>query len=553
MASPRNHPGPAGSSPLSAAAFVLATTAAVAACAPTLIPGEEALERPPFAAAAPARIEVPRPLPRFRTAEAFDAASIPAYRGDHGAVYAFIDANRDRHLDNVRNWLRQPSISAENTGVRQMAELLRDDLARIGFHETELVPTSGHPGVWGYYDAGAATTLAVYMMYDVQPVEPADWRVPPFEARIVDLPLGRAVMARGATNQKGPQRAFLNAVEAIRAVGGRLPVNLMIVAEGEEELGSPHFHEIIARYEQRLRTATGVFFPANAQGTTGAVSMSLGVKGIVYFELEARGGERGGPQRAEIHGSLQSIVESPVWRLVQALASLTSEDGATILVPGYYDAIRAPTLEEQRLANAAAVAFERNEARARESLAVARYARGESGRAALIRSLFDTTLNIDGIWGGYTGPGVKTILPHVATAKVDSRLVPDQTPEEAVRLIRAHLDARGFDDIALRVLAGYPPAQTSVEAPLVRAAISVYNKHGHTPAVTPRIGGSAPYYLFTDRLGLPLVAGGLGHGAGAHAPDEYMLVEPAPGSTIAGLPAVEKFYVDLLFALAAVR
>jgi acetylornithine deacetylase/succinyl-diaminopimelate desuccinylase-like protein len=465
MPTSRRRPGPAGPSPLSAAASVLAAAVLAAACAPTLIPGEDAAAGPPLAAAATARMEVPRPLPRFRTADAFDAAAIPAYRGDHGAVYAYIDANRERHLENVRRWLRQPSISAENVGVRQMAELFRDDLARIGFHESELVPTGGHPGVWGYYDAGAATTLAVYMMYDVQPVEPADWRVPPFEAQLVELPVGRAVMARGATNQKGPQRAFLNAVEAIRAVDGRLPVNLMVVAEGEEELGSPHFDEVIARYEQRLRTAAGVFFPANAQGITGAVSMSLGVKGIVYFELEARGGDRGGPQRAEIHGSLQSIVESPVWRLVQALASLTSDDGATILVPGYYDAIRAPTLEEQRLANAAAIAFARNEPRMREAMGVARFARGETGRAALIRSLFDTTLNIDGIWGGYTGEGVKTILPHVATAKVDSRLVPDQTPDEAVRLIRAHLDAQGFGDIALRVLAGYPPAQTSVDAP----------------------------------------------------------------------------------------
>jgi acetylornithine deacetylase/succinyl-diaminopimelate desuccinylase-like protein len=492
----------------------------------------------------------PRPLPPFHTQEAFAADAVPAYAGDHARVYAYIDAQRAAHLEHLRRWLRQPSISAENVGIHEMAELVRGDLQRMGFHEAELVPTSGHPGVWGYHDAAADRTLVVYMMYDVQPVEEADWRVPPFAAELVDLPFGRALMARGATNQKGPQRAFLNAIEAILAVEGRLPVNLMIVAEGEEELGSPHFQEIVNRYEHRLRGADGVLFPANAQGAAGQVSLSLGVKGIVYFELEASGGPRGGPQRAEVHGSLQSIIESPVWRLVNALSSLVSDDGTTILVPGYYDAIRPPTLEEQRLINAAAPAWVRNEPGVREAFGVARWARGESGRDALVRSLFDTTLNIDGIWGGYTGEGVKTILPHRATAKVDSRLVPRQTPAEAVRLIRAHLDAQGFDDIELRVLAGYPPAQTSVEAPLVRAAIAAYNKHGRTPSVMPRIGGSAPYFVFTDQLGLPLVPGGLGHGSGAHAPNEYMVVEPAEGSGIAGLAEIEKFYVDLLFALA---
>jgi acetylornithine deacetylase/succinyl-diaminopimelate desuccinylase-like protein len=146
---------------------------------------------------------------------------------------------------------------------------------------------------------------------------------------------------------------------------------------------------------------------------------------------------------------------------------------------------------------------------------------------------------------------VKTILPHKATAKLDSRLVPNQTPQEALRLIRAHLDARGFRDVEVRQLSGYPPAQTSVDAPLVRAAIGAYAKRGMTPSVAPRLAGSAPYYVFTETLRLPLVPGGIGHGSGAHAPNEYMVVEPAAGSRIAGLADVEKFYVDLLHALAA--
>jgi acetylornithine deacetylase/succinyl-diaminopimelate desuccinylase-like protein len=490
---------------------------------------------------------------RFTTNERFEAAAVPAYRGSHPEVYAHIDANRARHLENLRRWLKQPSVSAQNVGIRQMAEMLRDDLRRIGFREAELVPTSGHPGVWGYYDAGAARTLAVYLMYDVQPVEDEGWRVRPFEAELVDHEYGRALMARGATNQKGPERAFLNALESIIAVRGRLPVNLMVVAEGEEELGSPNYPQIIARYQSRLRTAAGVLFPSNAQAPTGEVSMALGVKGILYVEMEAKGGARGGPREAEVHSSLKAIVDAPALRLVQALSSLTAPDGNTILVPGYYDAIRPPTVEEQRLINGMVEEWTRREPSMRQSLGVAQWIGGLSGRDALLRYLFDTTINIDGIWGGYTGPGTKTILPHRVTAKVDSRLVPNQTPDEALRLIRAHLDARGFSDIEIRRLGGYPPAQTSVETPLVRAAIGTYNKYGYTPSVTPRLAGSAPYYVFTETLRLPIVSGGIGHGSGAHAPNEYMIVEPRAGSRIAGLPEIEKFYVDLLYALAEAR
>jgi acetylornithine deacetylase/succinyl-diaminopimelate desuccinylase-like protein len=148
---------------------------------------------------------------------------------------------------------------------------------------------------------------------------------------------------------------------------------------------------------------------------------------------------------------------------------------------------------------------------------------------------------------------MKTILPHIATAKMDSRLGPDQDPDSALALIRAHLDAKGFTDVTIRKLSGYPPAQSSVSAPLVRAAIGTYHKYGFPPSVAPRLAGSAPYYVFTKRLNLPMIAGGIGHGSGAHGPDEYMVIEPAAGSKVAGLAAIEKFYVDLLYALAEAR
>lgn len=498
----------------------------------------------------PGATTVSRPRVELTTSETFDAGSVPRYTGAHDATYRYIDANIAAHVENLRRWVRQPSISAQNVGVAEMAELVRRDLLALGFSEAELVPTSGHPGVWGYYDAGAPKTLAVYMMYDVQPVEPTGWSVNAFDGALVDRPLGRVLMARGATNQKAPQRAFLNALEAIIRTQGKLPVNLMVVAEGEEELGSPNFGQVIDKYEARLRTASGVFFPFNSQAPSGDVSMFMGVKGILAFEMESRGGPHGGPSKAEIHGSYKVITDSPVLRLAQAIASLTTPDGNTILVPRYYDAIRPPNDEELQLTNGMLPGWIAQDSATRAAFGVERWIGGMGPREALLEYLFNTTMNVDGIFGGYTGPGMKTILPHIATAKMDSRLVPDQDPDSALALIRAHLDAKGFSDVTLRKLSGYPPAQSSVSAPLVRAAIGTYLKYGITPSVAPRLAGSAPYYVFTKRLGLPMVAGGLGHGSGAHAPDEYMLIEPKAGSKVAGLADIEKFYVDLLFALA---
>jgi acetylornithine deacetylase/succinyl-diaminopimelate desuccinylase-like protein len=495
-------------------------------------------------------LEVFAQRPKFEIAsdEIFDAAVVATYEGNHTAVYAYIDAHLDVHLENMQRWLRQPSISAQNKGVQEMAELVRDDLKALGFQEAALVPTSGHPGVWGFYDAGADRTLMVYMMYDVQPVIPEDWKSPPFEAGLVDTEHGKVMMARGATNQKGPERAFLNALDAIIAVNGRLPVNVMVTAEGEEELGSPNYPQIVDQYEERLRECSGVFFPMNIQNTKGDIQLNLGVKGILYFEMESIGGDWGGPIRSEIHGSYKALVDSPVWRLMHALASLTTEDGNTILVPNYYDDVRPPSAEEEMLING--ILGNWNEGMIRELLGVNQWIDGIKGKEAILHYLYHPTLNIDGIWGGYTDEGVKTILPHEATAKVDSRLPPNVRPDEALAKIRKHLDDNGFGDIAIRKLSGYPASQTSVEAPLVQAVIGVFNKYGHTPSVWSRLAGSAPFYQFTERLALPLVMGGLGHGSGAHAPNEYMVIEPREGSGVAGLADIEKGYVDLLFALA---
>ena len=489
-----------------------------------------------------------RPTFSPSTNDAYDFARIPAYMENHDAAYDYIDAHIDEHLSAIQRWLRQPSVSAQNVGIAEMAELVRTDLEKMGFAEAEVVATDGHPGVWGYYDAGAERTLVVYLMYDVQPVNPEDWESPPFAAELIDHDLGKVLMARGATNQKGPERAFLNALETIIAVDGDLPVNIMVTAEGEEELGSPHYPQIVDAYEERLKSADAVLFPFNSQRPDGRVNVILGVKGIVYFEMIATGGSWGGPSAAEIHGSYKAIVDSPVWRLVKALSTMVSEDGNTILVPGYYDDIRPPNDEESMLINAGVEQW--SDQQMQEMLGVGRWIDDKTGIDAAIELLYSATLNIDGIWGGYTGEGTKTILPHTATAKVDSRLPPDIDPDEAMAKIRAHLDSNGYTDIEIRQLGGYPPSQTSVESPAVQTALSVFRKYSDSLAVQPRVAGSAPFYQFTERLGLPLVPAGMGFGTGAHAPNEIMLIEPAEGIGAASLADIEKAYVDFIYSLA---
>lgn len=502
------------------------------------------------APAAPARADAPK-FPELSTDEAFDAASVPAYRGEHTEVYRYIAAHRAEHLAAIQKWVRQRSVSATNEGIAEMAKLLASDLRALGFAKVEIVPTKGHPVVLGRFDAGAKRTLLVYMMYDVQPEE-TGWSVPAYDGVVVDGEHGKTLVARGAVNQKGPERAFLNAVESIIAAKKKLPVNLMVIAEGEEELGSIHLPDVVNARAAELAKADAVFFPLPNQDGTGAVDVTLGVKGVILVEVEARGGPHGGPTKSAIHSSLKAGVDAPAWRLVQGLSTLVSADGNTIRVPGWYDAIRPPTRDEERLVNGIAKDFAAREVEMKKALGIQRFAGGLTGRDLLSAFTFGTTININGLWSGYTGVGSKTILPHVATARLDIRLVPDQRPEAQVDLLEKHLQAQGFDDLVVRrIEEGYPPAQTQLETPLVQATIAALNKRELPVTVEPRLYGSAPYYLFTETLKLPMVAAGLGYGGRAHAPDEFLVMEPEPGSKLAGLAEQEEFYVDLLYAFAA--
>lgn len=465
-------------------------------------------------------------------------------------IHRYIADHKEEHIAAVQADLRQPSVSSWNMGIQEMAERMVESFKTMGCQESELVPTDGFPGIWAYYDAGAPKTVVVYMMYDTQPWEKERWSQDPLAAERVPMaPFGEVILARGSINSKGPNRFFLNACESIIAVTGKLPVNIMFTCDGEEEQGSPNFHQVLDPYRDRLKKAHCLLGAGPNQQRDGSVAMTLGNKGILYLELEAHGAKWGrGPQKMPIHSSRKAILDSPVWRLIDALRSLYDPADNAILIDGYYDDIRPPNEEELMLHNNLV-----SEHAARlftsESENVNVWMNDWGPEEAARHLMFDTTLNIDGIWGGYTGPGTATILPEKATAKIDSRLVPNQEIAKQKQLLLDHLEQHGFGDIEVRQLGGGDEwSQTSVTAPVVQAVLSVYEHYGIDPLIWPRSPGSSPQWEYTRRLGLPAARGGLGHGSRAHSDDEYLVIEG--NDKVAGIVKSEQSVVDILFAYA---
>ncbi len=466
------------------------------------------------------------------------------------AVFARIDERLEADIGRVQEFVRQPSISAEDLGIRECAALLREYFTAIGCDPAEIVETGGHPVVYGERWVGAPRTLLIYLMYDTQPVSGETWRVPPLEGRIVEQPpFGRCLVARGAKNSKGPLRAFLNAVEAIEEATGSLPVNLLIVAEGEEELGSPNLPGFVERYAERLARADAMLHPYALQEPDGRVLIWPGTKGLLYVEVEASGERWGrGPRAYDIHASQKAIVDNPAWRLVSALASLVSADGNTVTLDGFHDTVRPPTAAEEAAVATLAETFSIEPFR--QLWQVDRFLDEETTLGLLRRYFFTPTLNLDGIWGGYTGPGSKTVLPHKATAKLDMRLVPNQGKDEILAKLRGHLDERGYADLNVRLLGGGEWSQTAPDAPIVRAAVAGLRDLGVEPEVWPRNVGFFPGYVFNrPPLDLPFCAAGLGHGGRAHSPDEYFVLEG--NEEVHGLAGCEKSYAAMLFQYAA--
>jgi acetylornithine deacetylase/succinyl-diaminopimelate desuccinylase-like protein len=341
---------------------------------------------------------------------------------------------------------------------------------------------------------------------------------------------------------------LLAALDAIRAASKKLPVNLVLVAEGEEEIGSPHIGQLVHRpeVEAALRKTVGVFMPSAEQELDGVVTVSLGAKGVVECELVASGEKWGRGPGKDIHSSLKAMVDSPSWHLIKALDSLVSEDGNTITIDGYP---KPRPLDAAEKAMVEAAARKGDEALLKQQISVQRWIDDLPWVEANLRLVSQPTVNIQGLVGGYTGPGGKTVLPHRAAAKLDLRLVPDMKFDDVVAALKAHLAKRGFGDIEVNVTGGYNPTATSPDAPLIQAQIAVLKRAGIDPVLWPRNAGSYPGYVFTDPpLGLASGHWGLGHGSGAHAPDEYYVIE-STNPNILGFDGAVMSFVDYLYEL----
>lgn len=428
-----------------------------------------------------------------------------------GAIDIFLEQGLDRYIAETARLCAQPSVSAKGEGMAACAALVAELLAAHGF-TVQQFPTPGNPIVVGHAPGASARTLLFYNHYDVQPAEPLDlWTTPPFAPVVRD----GALYARGAKDDKGELVARLAAVDAVRAAhGGTLPCGVTFVVEGEEEIGSPHIAQFVREHTDLL-VCQGAVWEEGGIGADGGQVLGIGKRGILYVELAVE------VLRRDAHSGGASVLPNAVWRLLWALNSLKGPD-ERIRIPGFYEAARPPTPRDLDLL----ATLPSEEALQREEYGVREFVRGATG-AAFMQAVFQPTCNIAGISGGYTGAGMKTVIPARASAKVDFRLVPDQDPDDIFAKLRRHLDAAGFADVSVIRLGAMWPAQTPSDHPLVRLTVETGEAvYGRPTAITPLTGGSSPVYAFAGPLGIPVVTAGVGYpDSRAHAPDEHVRLD----------------------------
>ena len=452
-------------------------------------------------------------------------------------VYTAIDEAFPEHLERCRAFLRQKSISATGEGIKETAERVKSFIEEIG-GEVGFWGDPSAPIVFGRLYRGAPRTIIVYGMYDVQPADEPNWMSPPFAAEIRNVPgIGECVIARGAMNSKGVLCGLFNTLKTMTETDG-IPLNLIFTIEGEEEIGSPQL-EAFTQANKNSLAADGMADFDFSQNTRGKVAMHLGLKGIVYLDLVCRGGKRGGPTETSLHGADSAWVASPAWRLIHALSSLTDKK-ENITIPGFYDNVQPPSRQDIQLLKKLAETFdEKTFLKEMKSLC---FKCDRHGLDLLKRGLYSPILNIDGFHAGYGGPGTKTILPRRATAKIDIRFGPNMEPDEVVEKLRRYLLDQGFDDIEVRIRDNYSWSKTEFSEPIVQRMLKAYRLHGVEPEIWPMATWTAPYFVYSRILGLPVAAGGLGHGGRPHVANEYMSIQ--------GLRAFEKFAATFLSLMA---
>jgi acetylornithine deacetylase/succinyl-diaminopimelate desuccinylase-like protein len=419
-----------------------------------------------------------------------------------------VEGSKDELLDELKEFLRMPSISArkgDDEGFRGCAEWVRAKLEEAGA-EARIMETAGHPVVYAEIGEGDRTLLS-YGHYDVQPPEPLElWESDPFEPTVRD----GALFARGVADDKGDVMARIQALRIYGEEVGPLPFKLKFFIEGEEEVGSPNLAPFV-RTNKKLLAADACLWEGSMKDEAGRPMVFCGTKGMAYVELRAKGASH------DLHSMYGGIAPNPAWRLVQALRTIKDENGE-ITVDGLMELAEPPS--EKDLEALKNIAFD--DAALRESWGVDELDRNLTGEAALREYLLKPTANIAGIHSGYAGPGSKTIVPSEAFVKMDFRLVKGQSPGPVVDLIREHLKKRGFDDIEVVDLHGVEAAKTPVDSPVVRMAVETWEGVGAEAVVYPTVGGSGPTSLIATELGIPTIMTGAVANSGSriHAPNE---------------------------------
>ncbi|HEV8319366.1 MAG TPA: dipeptidase [Vicinamibacterales bacterium] len=430
-------------------------------------------------------------------------------------VVDFINVNRDRYVEELKQYLGIPSISAlpqHASDVRRAAEWTAEELRRVGLQNVRLIETPGNPVVYGdWLGAPDAPTILFYGHYDVQPVDPVDqWITPPFEATVRD----GEIYARGAADDKGQVFMHIKAVEAHLKKNGRLPLNIKFFIEGEEEVGSVHLDDFVRSHKQDL-SADVVVISDSPMFDRGIPSICYGLRGLTYFQIDVRG------TKTDLHsGSFGGAVANPAFVLAQMLSQMKDRSGR-IKVPGFYDDVRE--LSEAERAEWKKLPF--NETKYRKDLGAPRLY-GETGYSTLERVWARPTFEVNGLLSGFTGEGAKTVLPATAMAKVSMRLVPDQDPQKIGDLFEAYVRkiAPKTVDVKITRMHGGKPWMTAFDNKYVRAAgRAIEQGFGKSP-VFNREGGSIPVVsTFQEELGVPSVLFGVGlPDENAHAPNEKL-------------------------------
>ena len=429
-------------------------------------------------------------------------------------INQFIDRHSQAFLEDLRGFIRQPGISTENTGIDQTVDWLVSKMKEKGIEDVHVFQTKRHPIILGKIKGTSGRTLLVYGHYDVQPPgDREEWKADPFAAQTV----GNRIIGRGTCDMKNNLMASLDAAEAIVQGTGSMPLNLTFLFEGEEEIGSPDLRPFIEEHKAELSDCDSILCGEGGENKTGQALLMYGYKGILYVELSVRS-----PTGTDVHSSYAGMIENPAWVLVRALNSL--REGERVLIPHFYDGVGEPSLGEKIKYGLARIAMRREELEESFDL---KLKEGMNVSEALMEAFYKPTLNIDGVWSGYTVPGgTKTIVPGSASAKLDMRLVPGQDPTAIFENLRKYLQSKGFGPVAVEKLGELPAYRVDPDEAIVRVVDHALRKTVSSNVMTiPIAPGSGAMVWLPQILGKPMISAGSGAAYMAHRPNEFITTE----------------------------